>query len=435
MRRIVALSLLTCALSVLAAGHTSAQSPDDRPVIDVVETSGVLDAQLAGFLVNRITAANRDESSLVVIQLDSAGALEVDPQKIVDAITRSKVPIAVWVGPRRAKARSAAALIVAAAHLSGIGPSGTLGPLSPTELNVDPQSERGLTKRSEELALARSLAGVRGRGDPEAFLDRALGANASKDARAVDFVVPSVALLLQQADGKTVRTQAGSISVTLRIRSEEVDLRFFRPGPMRSLIHTFATTPALVYLCLLAGAMLVAFEVFQPGLGVAGFSGIGVLTGAIFGMTVLPVGILATVLFVVGVGLLIVDVALNELGLATIVGTGLLAYGSLKMFPAPAGALGVPAWLVAIGVISALVYFVPVMTYVRRARRDPETQRAARSLVGMPGQVRSMLNPEGFVWVGDALWRARSEDGTRLRVGEDVVVTGADGILLHVRRS
>jgi membrane-bound ClpP family serine protease len=74
------------------------------------------------------------------------------------------------------------------------------------------------------------------------------------------------------------------------------------------------------------------------------------------------------------------------------------------------------------------------MTFVRRSRRDPETQRAARELVGEPGQVRSMLNPEGFVWVAEALWRARSEDGTRLRVGEDVVVTGADGILLRVRR-
>lgn len=434
MRRILAVSLLTCAAFGLAAGHASGQSNDGRPVVDVLEVSGVLDAQLAGYLVDRIEQANRDRSTLVVIQLDTAGALEVDPQKLVDAITNSRVPVAVWVGPRRAKARAAGALIVAAAHISGIGPSGTLGPLSPTELNIDPHNEEGLIRRTEDLALARSLTGLRARGDPESFIDRALGANASKDAGAVDVVVPSVAELLRAADGRTVRTQAGNISLTLRIRSNEVDLRFFRPGPIRSLVHTFATTPALVYLCLLAGAMLVAFEVFQPGFGIAGVSGAAVLAGAIYGMTVLPVDVVGTILFSLGVALLTVDVALNELGLATIGGTFLLAYGSMKMFPAPAGALGVPGWLVGIGVASALVYFVPVMTYVRRARRDPETQRAARSLVGMPGQVRSMLNPEGFVWVADALWRARSEDGARLRVGEDVVVTGADGILLHVRR-
>jgi len=433
-RRTIALSILGCALGAVASGSARAQPTVVRgPVVDVVEAFGVLDPQLAGYVVDRIEAANRDRSALVVITLDSAGALEVDPRIVVNAITSSRVPVAVWIGPRRAEARSGAALIVAAAHVSAIGPSGRLGPLHPTELSIDPESKDGLMRRTDELALTRPLAGLRGRGDPGAFVDRSLGANASADARAVDFVVPSVAELLRRADGRTVRTQSGA--VTLRLRSDEVAVRFFRPGPIRSLLHTFATTPSLVFLCLLAGSMLVAFEFFQPGFGVAGVSGAAVLAGAIYGMTVLPVGILGTILFVAGVGLLMLDVALNELGLATIGGTLLLTIGSLRMFPAPAGALGIRSWLVALAVTSALVFFVPVMTYVRRSRRDPESQRAARELVGMPGQVRSMLNPEGFVWVADALWRARSEDGTRLRVGEDVVVTGADGILLHVRRS
>jgi membrane-bound serine protease (ClpP class) len=418
----------------VGAGLASAQSSgEDGPVVDVVEAFGVLDPQLAGYVVDRIGAANRDESALVVVELDSAGALETDPGTIVDAIGASKVPVAVWIGPRRAQARSGAALVVAAAHVNAIGPSGRLGPLHPTELTVDPRSRAGLIRRSAELALARSLAARHGRGDPEAFGDRALGANAAADAQAVDIVVPSVAELLRRSDGRSVRTQAGN--VTLRLKTDEVSLRFFRPGPIRSLLHTFATTPSLVYLCLLAGAMLVAFELFQPGFGIAGVTGALVLGGAIYGLTILPVAVAATLLFSIGVGLLMVDVALNELGLATLGGTLLLAIGSFRMFPAPAGALGVPGWLVVFGIVSALVFFVPVMTYVRRARRDPETQRVARDLVGQPGQVRSMLNPEGFVWVADAIWRARSEDGARLRVGEDVVVTGADGILLHVRRS
>jgi membrane-bound serine protease (ClpP class) len=418
----------------MGAGLASAQSSgEEGPVVDVVEAFGVLDPQLAGYVVDRIGAANREEIALVVVELDSAGALETDPRKVVDAIAASKVPVAVWIGPRRAKARSGAALVVAAAHVNAIGPSGRLGPLYPTELTVDPASREGLIRRTEELALARSLAALHQRGEPEAFGDRALGANASADARAVDMVVPSVAELLRRSDGRTVRTQAGN--VTLRLKTDEVSLRFFRPGPIRSLLHTFATTPSLVYLCLLAGAMLVAFELFQPGFGIAGVTGALVLGGAIYGLTILPVGIVATLLFSIGAGLLMVDVALNELGLATAGGTLLLAIGSFRMFPAPAGALGLPGWLVVLGVTSALVFFVPVMTYVRRSRRDPESQRAARELVGQPGQVRSMLNPEGFVWVADAIWRARSEDGTRLRVGEDVVITGADGILLHVRRS
>jgi len=402
------------------------------PVVDVVEAFGVLDSQLAGHVIDRTKAANREGSALVVLELDTAGALGVDPRSVVEAIEASRVPVAVWVGPRRAKARSAGALIVAAAHISAIGPSARLGPVHPAELSIDPDSARGRAARTAERSLARSLAGERGRADPNAFLDRSLGANEALRAGAVDFVTPSVAQLLRLSDGKTVRTAAES--VTLRIKKDEIALRFFKPGPIRGLLHTFATTPALVYICLLGGAMLVSFEVFQPGFGIAGGSGALLLAGAIFGMTVLPVGVWGVVMFSVGVALLTLDVAINELGPATFAGTAMLIVGSLRMFPAPGGALGLPGWLVVVAAVAALVYYVPVMTLVRRSRRDPEEQRAARALVGTPGKVRSMLNPEGFVWVADELWRARSEDGSKVRVGEMVVVTGADGMLLRVKR-
>jgi len=141
------------------------------------------------------------------------------------------------------------------------------------------------------------------------------------------------------------------------------------------------------------------------------------------------------VMFSIGIALLTLDVAINELGPATFAGTALLVVGSLRMFPAPGGALGLPGWLVWVSAVAALVYYVAVMTFVRRSRRDPEEQKAARALVGTRGKVRSMLNPEGFVWVADELWRARSEDGSKVRAGEMVVVTGADGILLRVKRS
>ncbi len=434
LRKTLLLSILaaTCALGAPAAG---AQTPtDSRTVVDVAEVFGVLDAQLASDVVARIQKAERDRVALLVLELDTAGALEIDVPALVRAVSGARVPIAVWVGPRRAQARAAGALLVAAAHISAIGPSARLGPLHPAELSIDPASAAGDAARAQETTLARELSRERGRtGDLTSVLTRSFGANASHDAGLADEVVPNVAELLKRSDGRTVTTAAGP--VTLRLKSDEVDVRFFKPGPVRGLLHTFATTPALIYVMLLAGAMLVAFEVFQPGFGIAGISGVALLAGAIYGMTILPLGILGVVMFTVGIALLTVDVALNDLGLATIAGTALLAYGSLTMFPEPAGALGIGGWLVAIGVVSALIYFVPVMTLVRRARRDPETQRAARGLVGMPGQVRSMLNPEGFVWVADGLWRARSEDGTRVRVGEDVVVTAADGVLLRVRRS
>jgi membrane-bound serine protease (ClpP class) len=285
--------------------------------------------------------------------------------------------------------------------------------------------------RAEELALARSLANARARPDPTPYFERSLGANASLEAGAVDIVTPVVAELLQRADGRTVTTAAGP--VTLRLPEDEAVVRFLKPGPIKGLLHTLAT-PALVYVMLLGAAMLLAFEMFQPGFGVAGVSGLLLLAGAVWGLTVLPVSIVGLLLFIVGGALLSLDVAVNGLGIPTFAGTALLTLGSLRVFPAPAGALGIRWWLVLIGVVSVLIFFVPVMTFVRRSRLSPTEQREARALIGQPARVRSVLNPEGFVWVADELWRARSEEGDRVRVGEDVVVSGVEGSLLRVRR-
>lgn len=400
--------------------------------MDVAEIFGVLDGTLLEYAIERVEEANRLGAALLVLEIDTPGALETDIANLVRAIDGSRVPVAAWVGPRRARARSGGAAVVAAAHIAAIGPSGRLGPLTPTELSIDPDSPEGARARSADDGLARSFASQRGRGDPDAYLDRSLGANASLDARAIDFITPSVAELLRLSDSRTVTTAAGP--VTLRLKSDEVIVRFLKPGPLRGVLHTLANA-SLIYVLLLSAAMLLAFEAFQPGFGVAGFTGIALLAAAVYGLTVLPVSVFGLALLVLGIALLGVDVAINGLGIPTIAGGALAAYGSLTVFPAPAGALGIPGWLVAIGLVSLGIFFVPVMTFVRRSRLDPEEQRAARTLIGQPGHVRSVLNPEGFVWVADGLWRARSDDGERLRVGEDVVVASVEGGVLRVKRS
>jgi len=428
-RRFFAAILLSVAAAGLFAGVAAAQPT--RPVVDVAEVFGVLDHQLAGFVLDRIDEANRDGATLLVLELDTPGALEVDVRTIIDRMNASRVPIAVWVGPRAASARSAGALLVAAAHIAAIGPSGRLGPLHPLDLSVDPDSREGRRVREREVSLAISLEQARGRPQTAAYFERSLGANASLDADAVDVITPSVAELLQRSDGRMVTTAAGP--VTLRLKSDEVAVRLLKPGPIKAFFHTLAS-PSLVYVMLLTAAMLVAFEAFQPGFGVAGVTGALLLAGAVYGLTVLPVGILGLVAFAAGVALLGVDVAVHGLGVPTFAGTALLAYGSLATFPAPAGALGIRGWLVGLGVVAALIFFVPVMTMVRRSKLKPEEQKEARALIGGRARVRSVLNPEGFVWISDGLWRARSEDGGRVKVGEDVVVTAVDGSLLRVRR-
>ena len=89
-------------------------------------------------------------------------------------------------------------------------------------------------------------------------------------------------------------------------------------------------------------------------------------------------------------------------------------------------ALRLSPWLIAFVVASALVFYVVVMTVVLRAQAG-QAQEGADQVVGKRAVVRSMLNPEGHVFVDDALWRARAPEGAgKVRNGTVVRIVGLD---------
>ena len=69
------------------------------------------------------------------------------------------------------------------------------------------------------------------------------------------------------------------------------------------------------------------------------------------------------------------------------------------------------------------------MTVALKARERIRTAQVG--LVGLVGDVRSDLNPEGGVHVKGTIWRARSTDGF-IPKGKRVRVKGIDGLVLRV---
>ncbi|HEY0169899.1 MAG TPA: NfeD family protein, partial [Pyrinomonadaceae bacterium] len=61
------------------------------------------------------------------------------------------------------------------------------------------------------------------------------------------------------------------------------------------------------------------------------------------------------------------------------------------------------------------------------------SSRLPLALVGRVGSVETPLEPEGFVFVGGELWRARLRGGGRVERGDsNVRVVGARGCLVEV---
>lgn len=422
MRRILAPALLLLALAPAAAW-----AQDDSPFVDVVEIAGVIDARIEQYALERIDAAEREGARLLVFQLDSLGGMKVSDGELLPPLVRrirdARIPVGVFVGPRSARAAGMALFMAQAAHVSGAEAAARLGPVTPIDL--------GHVDRSpvlEQLEALPALGLLRGRSvvvEPERVYD----ARTAVEVGLVDMQVVSLADMLDRLDGRAVTTAVGE--VTLSLPTDAIDVRFHQPGPIRRLLHAFSNA-TLVYLMLLAGAMLLIFELFQPGFGVAGVTAGLFFAASAYGLTVLPARVLGMGLLIGGLLLLALDVARDSLGPPTVLGGAGLIAGSLTLFPSGHEPLAIPGWIVGLGVAGSLIVAVPVMTVVRRARRPIATE-LKRKLVGEPGQVRSLLNPEGFIEVGDEIWRARSEDGSRMRVGEQVVVTGVVGTVLMVR--
>jgi membrane-bound ClpP family serine protease len=105
--------------SLLFATNASAQDRDEgRRGILVVQVEGTLDPPNAELVSDAIDRANDDGLTMVVLQLDSNGALDISVPDLVRQVRRSAVPIVVWVGPAGGEARGGAALLLEAAHVA-----------------------------------------------------------------------------------------------------------------------------------------------------------------------------------------------------------------------------------------------------------------------------------------------------------------------------
>jgi membrane-bound serine protease (ClpP class) len=429
---LVVLALVTLGLTASLAWAQTDPSADAEgdavvdgpPVIEILPVSGFLDPPVAAQLRDVIEQAEREGSDLVVVQLDSNGGVSVDVDELLDMIASSPVPVAVLVGPlgTAPDAAGAAGLLWLAADVRVLSSDAAVGPIVPVDLSDGEDAYPAEARVREYIEAAGGDAEL-----VQRLLTEQVDVQTLVDGGIASFVAQGLEPLLLELDGTTV-TVAGQ-ERELRIRGDEVGVRFHSLGLVRRLLHA-ATTAPFIYLLLVVGIGMLLFEAFQPGFGVAGLAGVITVAIGVFGLTVLPVTWWAVALVVLGLILYGVDTAIAGFGPVTVAATAAFVVGSLRFYASDALALS--GWLVAATTVSALVFFVFVMTSILRAQAGPEGV-AVDDLVGKPGIVRSVLNPEGHVYIDGALWRARwTGDTKRAKVGTPVRVHAVDGPVILV---
>jgi membrane-bound serine protease (ClpP class) len=425
----LALGLIAAALAIWPGVPGSAQT---EHIVDVADIDGVIDPTSAGHLEDVIRRANDDGAEVVIIQLDTPGGLDVSMREMVQGILRSPVPVVVWVGPQGARAASAGVFLVYASHVAAMAPGTNVGAAHPVDLGGGEVEEKVVNDASAYL---RSLAEQRGR-DPKFAEDaversESITAAEAKERRVIELLAPSIPDLMVQLDGRTVLTEAGPRRLVTRSgEGEEVTVRVHEMGILRRILHA-VTDPSVAYLLLVLGFWAIVFELSQPGLGIAGVAGAVSLILAFYSLAILPVNIAALLLVLLGLVLFTIDVFVAGLGVFTVGGAIALTVGSFLLFAGVSPVIEVSPWLIGAVVLSSVLFFGFAMTVAMRARRR-QSITGQEALVGLTGETRADLNPEGHVWVKGALWKARAMNGPIVK-GRRVRVRRVDGLMLLVQ--
>jgi membrane-bound serine protease (ClpP class) len=316
-----------------------------------------------------------------------------------------------------------------ASSLSAVAPGSQTGPLHPVDVLHPGAVPADLDARIDGWLLER------GRTVQRAHEDEALTARQALDFGFADAAALSVPLLLDQIDGLAVPTPGGPVVLHTKIATSEADaktdgvsIRFVEPGPIQRVAHAVAS-PSMIYFLLLFGIAGLAFEMTQPGFGFAGFAGLGLAGLAVYGMVIVPPSAVGLAALGLGLGLAVLDVRLRRLGIASIVGLVLLAVGSFVVYGGVAPAVRISPWLVGGMLLASVLYYGFGLTVAIQSRdRIVDTQRG---LIGLTGEARGRLAPDGPVHVKGALWRGRAI-GDAIAPGTVVRVRAVDGLILQV---
>jgi membrane-bound serine protease (ClpP class) len=148
-------------------------------------------------------------------------------------------------------------------------------------------------------------------------------------------------------------------------------------------------------------------------------------------LQLLPISFVGVGLVLLGFALIVLEVFATSHGLLTLGGVASLVLGSLSLFEveSPAVRLSWTTVAATLGTLTSLLLFILAKGLAaQRHRPHPLT-----TLVGLEGEARDDLAPEGWVFVRGEYWWARAEGGPIAR-GERVQVIGQEGRRLRVRR-
>src|ERR1700676_1504428 len=358
------------------------------------------------YISRAIDEARRRNAQAVLIEINTPGGLLESTRQIIEKITTSAVPVILYVTPSGSRAASAGFFILESADIAAMAPGTNTGAAHPVLLNggkVDDVMKEKM--ENDAAALMRSVAARRGRNvdvaESTVRQSKSFTEQEALSQHLIDYVASSEEDLLRQIDGKTFKRFNGQ-EVTLKLSGQPIV-----PFGMTLKEHIlgYLMDPNISFILLAIGALALYAEFNHPGAVIPGTVGVVFILIAAFALNLLPTRFAALVLILGAFALFAAEAKFASHGVLTVGGIALLTLGGLLLVDSPIPEMRVHlltalAVSIPLGLITAFL-----MTIALKARRN-KVVTGAEGLVGETGMAKTVLSPQGKVFVHGELWDA-----------------------------
>ncbi len=369
---------------------------------------------------------------VIIMGLDTPGGLGESMRKIVKLILNSSLPVAVWVGPRGARAASAGVFIVAASNFATMAPQTSIGAASPVGMggkDIPKTLEKKI--KNDFMSLIRGVARSRGRNIQ--WYQRAIedAVSLTAEEAVINRVVDSIAIsprdLMVQWGKKGIEEEGRFIT----FEKNEFVIETYTP-PFRYRFLSWLLDPQIAYLLLLGGIVGLFFELAHPGVIFPGIFGGICLLLALYALSILPTNVTGLLLIFMAMILFLLEAKIVSYGLLTIGGLISLFLGSTILFRFKYGLSRLPikTILPTVIVVGGLVSLV--MYLAARVQLKPKTT-GKEAMIGLEGEVIEGGKGRVRIRVRGEIWRAMEREGKELMPGERVEVLDIEGLNLIVK--
>ncbi|MGO9414669.1 MAG: NfeD family protein [Syntrophobacteraceae bacterium] len=242
----------------------------------------------------------------------------------------------------------------------------------------------------------------------------------------IDLVADNLPALIKRLDGWHL--QRGAASVVLKTNG--VEQRTISPSLQNDILRIISN-PNLAYILLMIGLAGLYFELSSPGAVVPGVIGGICLILALYALQTLPVNYAGFLIILLAVVFFILEMKIASHGLLSLAGALCLVLGSVMLFRNPQEPRQVALSVFLPTTLAVSIFFAAVARLAFRAQKTkPQTGQDA--LLGMIGEVKLQIDPEGKVFVNGELWYAQADQ--RIEVGDKVEVLEVNNLKLKVKR-